>query len=446
MTTNGTFLGQLLKGTAISGAIAVSTVGLAIGYASAVQASFQDSPKAMLDEAWQIVNREYVDENFNNVDWQAVRTDLLSREYTSKEEAYAALREALGEIGDSYTRFMDPREYQALLNQTSGELSGVGIRLQVDPATQVLMIVEPIPNSPAVAAGLQAGDYILEIDGQSTEGMTVQEASERIRGELGTAVDLRIERSAEEFEVSLVRQRIELPTVTYRLQTDNGYRIGYIRLREFSSHAAEQMSKAILDLSEQNVEGFVLDLRGNPGGLLQASIDIARMWLDSGAIVRTVNRHNTSEEIKATHTALTQKPLVVLVDQQSASSSEILTGALMDNNRATVVGAQTFGKALVQSVHSLSDGSGIAVTVAHYYTPLGTDINQQGITPDIEISLSSEDRRRLADNPGMLATSEDPQYVRAIATLEPALIVNRNVAPTQVGQSERSPALMGVPQ
>jgi len=162
----------------------------------------------------------------------------------------------------------------------------------------------------------------------------------------------------------------------------------------------------------------VLDLRGNPGGLLQASVEIARMWLDTGKVVRTTDRQGSNEEFAANRTALTKLPLAVLVDGNSASASEILSGALQDNRRATVIGSQTFGKALVQSVHSLSDGSGIAVTIAHYYTPNGTDISHKGITPDIKLDLTSDQEKRLAAEPNLRASNNDPQYKRAIAALE----------------------------
>ncbi len=384
-----------------------------------VSAALEDSPKTILDEAWQIVNREYVDNTFNHTNWQAIRQELLSKNYTSKEQAYAALRKALEKLNDPYTRFMDPRQYEALSNQTSGELSGVGIRLEVNDQTKMLTVVEPIENSPAMKAGIQSGDRILAIDGKSTKGMTVEDASNLIRGNVGSKVKLEIGRDGKaSFDVLLTRARIELPTVRYSLKQEGNSRIGYIRLTEFSSHAAEQMRRAIQDLTAQKVEGFVLDLRGNPGGLLQSSIEISRMWLDKGAIVKTVDRMGKDERISANQTALTKLPLVVLVDGNSASSSEILTGALKDNKRAMVVGSQTFGKALVQSVHSLSDGSGLAVTIAHYYTPNGTDISHKGITPDVKVDLTDSDRRKLTTNPKLLATKEDPQYAQAITILE----------------------------
>jgi carboxyl-terminal processing protease len=427
---------QLLRTALFGGAIATTATLslLSPALSPSVRAALQDSPKAVLDEAWQIVNREYVDTTFNNVDWQAVRQELLGRDYTSQKAAYDALRAALERLNDPYTRFMDPQQYQALTSQTSGELSGVGVRLQAEETTGHLTVVEPIPNSPAAAADIRVGDRILAIDGKTTEGMTVENASSLIRGEAGTAITLRIDRGQGGFDVSLTRARIELPTVRYSLKQEGGARIGYIRLAEFSSHASEQMRHAIEDLENQDVDAFVLDLRGNPGGLLSASIEISRMWLGSGSIVRTVDRVGTSEEISANRTALTDLPLALLVDGNSASSSEILTGALKDNNRATVVGSQTFGKALVQSVHSLSNGAGLAVTIAHYYTPDGTDISHRGITPDVRVDLTDQQRQNLAENQRLIGTNADPQYARAINALEATIASDRS--PQLIRQAE----------
>ncbi|MCC5635967.1 S41 family peptidase [Nostoc sp. CHAB 5844] len=403
-------------GGAIATTAAVSVFGPA--WTRGVRAALQDSPKALVDQVWQLVNREYVDGTFNQQDWQATRQSLLSKEYSSKQEAYVAIREALQKLGDPYTRFMDPKQYEALTNQTSGEVSGIGIRMEVNEKTQRLTVVEAIDNSPALKAGIKAGDEILAIDGKSTLKLKVDDASKLIRGQAGTPITLRLERSGQgTFDLRLTRATIEVPTVSYGLKQEGNRRVGYIRLREFSGHAADQMRRAIRDLNAKKVDAFVLDLRGNPGGLLQASIEIARMWMDNGAIVRTVDRQGSSEQTKANRTALTKLPLAVLVDGNSASASEILTGALKDNKRAVVIGSQTFGKALVQSVHELSDGSGLAVTIAHYYTPLGTDINHKGITPDIKIDLTEAQERQLASNPSLIGTQSDPQYAGAIAAL-----------------------------
>ncbi len=385
-------------------------------WCSSVRAALRDSPKALVDEVWQLVDREYVDGTFNKVNWQATRSDLLSREYTSPEQAYSAVRAALAKLGDPYTRFLDPKQYDSLTSQTSGEVSGVGIRMELNEKTKRLTVVDTIPNSPAFKGGVKAGDEILAINGKPTKGMDVENASGLIRGKAGSPVTLKIGRAQGRnmVDLTLTRAKIELPTVRYSLKQEGSKRIGYISLREFSSHAGEQMQRAIEDLKRQRVNGFVLDLRGNPGGLLTSGIEVARMWLDNGSIVRTVDRQGGSEQIAANKTALTKLPLVVLVDGNSASASEIVAGALQDNQRALIVGSQSFGKALVQSVHSLSDGSGLAVTIAHYYTPKGTDINHKGITPNIKIDLSEAQKIQLASNPNLIGTRNDPQYERAI--------------------------------
>lgn len=402
---------------------ATATISLFVpGLSSSVRAALQDSPKVVLDEAWQIVNREYVDSTFNKVDWQKVREELLSKNYTSREQAYAALEKALEKLGDPYTRFMNPEQYRALTEQTAGELSGVGIKLEVNEKTKALTVVEPIENSPAAKAGIQVADRILLIDGKSTQGMTVEEAVKLIRGKEGTQVKLQLSREGKGiFEVTLTRARIELQAVRYSVKEEGRMRVGYIRLQEFSAHAAEQMQRAIEDLKSKKVNAFVLDLRGNPGGLLYASVDIARMWMNKGAIVKTIDRQGRDEEIKNNNSALTDLPLAVLVDKNSASASEILSGALQDNGRAIIIGSKTFGKALVQSVHSLSDGSGLAVTIAHYYTPNGKDISHKGITPDITVDTSEETRRLLVSNPNDINSKNDPVYARAVAVLQAQL-------------------------
>lgn len=429
---------SLLQVALIGGAIATTATFSVFGpaWCRSVRAALQDSPKAIIDQVWQLVNREYVDSSFNKQNWQATRQSLLSQDYTNREQAYGAIRHALKQLGDPYTRFMDPKQFEALTSQTSGEVSGaIGIRMELNQKTKRLTIVEAIENSPAMHAGIKAGDQILAIDGKPTQLMRVEDASKLIRGKAGTFVTLRLARNGQHnFALKLLRANIEVPTVRYTLKQAGNRQIGYIRLQEFSAHAAEQMRRAIRDLDHKQVNGFVLDMRGNPGGLLQSSIEIARMWLDNGSIVRTVDRLGESEETKANRTAMTKRPLVVLVDRNSASASEILTGALKDNQRAVVVGSQTFGKALVQSVHQLPDGSGVAITVAHYYTPRGTDINHKGITPDVKVDLTEAQQRQLVSNPSLVGTQNDPQYARALTVLSG----NRLAQPRQYQSSQQS--------
>lgn len=397
---------------------------IASGLQSGLQDSFRNSPKVVLDEAWQLVYQEYVDADFNRVDWLGVRQTLLSGDYVSRDAAYSELRRVLRRLEDPYTRFLNPAQYTALTEQTSGEVSGIGVRLKKEG--QELVVSDVLSDSPAEQAGLQSGDVILLIDGRSGKNLTVNSASEIIRGESGSQLTVTVRRADSQEETLVVtRQVVSVPTVEFDLQEQNDISVGYIRLEEFSAHAAEQMETAIETLTEQGAEAFVLDLRGNPGGLLQASIDISRMWLPRGSIVRTVDRDGNSDEISANRTALTDLPMAVLVDGQSASSSEIVTGALGDNDRAVVVGNPTFGKALVQSLHGLSDGSGLAVTVAHYYTPDGTDISSRGITPDVTVALTEEQRRELTVNPSVRGTELDPQFVSAVEAIQPDVIARR---------------------
>jgi carboxyl-terminal processing protease len=411
----------VLRGAMFAGAMLATLLPVAASSALAVS---KDSPKAIVDEAWQIVNREYVDGTFNRLDWQKTRMELLKRNYRNRQEAYVAIRSTLKKLGDPYTRFMDPQQFQSLNNQTSGEMSGVGIKLETNPRTQQLVVAEAIDNSPAAKAGIKSGDIIVAIDGKSTKNMNLEGAISLIRGEIGKSITLKIARGSKSpFDIALTRAQIEVSSVFSEVKQEGKLKVGYIRLAEFSSHSSEQMQKAIKDLNRKQVNAYVLDMRGNPGGLLQASVEIARMWLDNGTIVKTVDRKGGNEDFRAVQGALTQLPMAVLVDGNSASASEILAGALKDNRRAQIVGAQTFGKALVQSVHSLSDGSGMAVTVAHYYTPNGTDIGHKGVTPDVKVDLNFNEQKNLADSPALLGSTQDPQYQRAVAVLQ-----NKNMA------------------
>ena len=380
--------------------------------------SLEDSPKAIVDEAWQVVNRSYVDESFNQVDWVKTRTRLLSKNYTNHQQAYAAIRRALQPLNDPYTRFMDPQQFQSLTRQTSGELTGVGIMLLNDAKTGSPFILKVIQDSPAEKAGLKPGDIILNVDDKSTVNLSATEVAKLMRGKADSLVRVRVGRKGRQpFSLSITRGIIQLHAVNYQIKAESNTRIGYIQISEFSRHTSEQVQEAIRALTVGKVDAFVLDLRGNPGGLLDSSIEIAQMWLNRGLIVRTVDRTGNPEKFYARQAALTNLPLAVLVNQSSASSSEILTGALQDNKRATIIGTKTFGKALVQSVHQLSDGSGLAVTVAHYYTPNGTDISRTGITPDVSVSMSQAQALQLKGNSRLLTSVFDHPYQRAIRML-----------------------------
>lgn len=407
--------GLILSATALV-LTGVTVIGAGIHLSSQASLS-NNAPKELIDQVWHIIDRTYVDGTFNQVDWKATRTEYLDKTYTSDEQAYNAIREMLERLGDPYTRFMDPREFKNMQIDTSGELTGVGIQLTQDQDTKKLVVISPIEDTPAFDAGIQAKDIITKIDGQSTHGMDINKAVSLIRGPIGSQVILSIKRENREIEFPIIRAKIEIHPVKYSQKESSLGKVAYIRLNQFSANAAREMREAIDDLETQNVSGYILDLRSNPGGLLYASIEIARMWLDSGDIVSTVKRNGITDRQKANNKSLTDKPLVVMVDGGSASASEILSGALQDNKRATLVGANTFGKGLVQSVRGVGKGAGLAVTIAKYFTPSGRDINHEGIKPDVEISLTDAQKETLRKNRNKIGTIEDPQYAKALEIL-----------------------------
>lgn len=408
--------------------VTLSTIAVAgFGIHSQGQALFKESPKEVVDEVWQIIYRQYVDGTFNQVDWQAVRKEYLNKSYTNKEEAYKSIREMLKKLDDPYTRFMDPKEFQNMQVDTSGELTGVGITIGLDEETKNLTVIAPLEDTPAFNAGILAKDVIVKIDGKSTKGMDTSEAVTLIRGEPGSKVRLTISRGGKEKDYSITRAKIEIHPVEASVKQTPAGNVGYIRLKQFSANASKEMREAIRDLEKKNVDGYVLDLRNNPGGLLFSSIEIARMWLKDGTIVSTIDRKGLVEKETANGRSLTEKPLVVLVDQGSASASEILSGALQDNKRAVLVGSKTFGKGLVQSVRPLDDGSGVAVTIAKYQTPSGADINKSGIKPDFKVDLSDEQRQNLwLKERDKLATLKDPQFAKAVEELKKTIAAQGN--------------------
>jgi carboxyl-terminal processing protease len=351
-----------------------------------VASAFTEEQK-IFSQAWRIVSQAYVDDSFNHQNWWALREKTLKQRLDNRDATYAAIQKMLESLDDPFTRLLKPSQYRSLQVNTSGELSGVGLQIALDAETGELEVVAPIAGSPADQAGIQPRDRILEIDGALTSQLTLDEAAVRMRGPVGTMVTLRIQgKNGEPKLIELVRDRIALNPVYAVLDSaPEGVPVGYIRLTQFSANAPTEVADAISRLKEQGAQAYILDLRNNPGGLLQAGIEIARYWLNEGTIVYTVNRQGTLGSFEDDGPALTEDPLVVLVNPGTASASEILAGALQDNHRAQLVGEKTFGKGLIQSLFDLSDGSGLAVTVAKYETPNHRDIHKLGIKPDLEV-------------------------------------------------------------
>jgi carboxyl-terminal processing protease len=350
---------------------------------SPVAAAFTEEQRLLL-QSWRLVNQSYLDETYNNQNWWLLRQKFLEQPLQTREDAYKAIEKMLATLDEPFTRLLRPEQYHNLQVSTAGELSGVGLQINLNADTGNLEVVAPLAGSPAEAAGIAPRDRILFIDGVDTLTLTLDEAASRMRGASGTKVSLKIQsnESQDIRSLDLIRQRISLSPVYAKIDQSASVPIGYVRLNQFSANAAKEVAHAIRDLEKKGAEAYILDLRNNPGGLLQSGIEIARLWLSEGTIVYTVNRQGISDSFSASGPALTDDPLIVLVNKGTASASEILAGALQDNNRATLLGDTTFGKGLIQSLFELPDGAGLAITVAKYETPSHKDIHKLGIKPD----------------------------------------------------------------
>jgi carboxyl-terminal processing protease len=385
-------------------------LGLVLSVCAATRgdAAFKDSPKSLVDQAWQIVQRNYVDRTFNRQDWIKLRSRYLQSAYTSKESAYRAIQGMLDTLGDPYTRFLTPEALKELTQNVSGEFVGVGLTVSLDPKTREWVVEKAFPESPAATAGLQPKDIIVSLNGKATSAIEPANAAPYLVGPVGSKVAVQVRRQKQNLQFSLVREAINLNPLAYQTLSTKIGKVGYIRLPIFTTKSAASMQNALKTLESQQVSGYLLDLRGNPGGILEAGIAIAEMWLSQGTVVSVQERDNPRQTVTVNHQSLTTKPLVILVDSESASASEILSAALQDNKRAVLVGTTTLGKGLVQSFEPLNDNSGVLVTIAKYFTPKGQNIHKTGIKPDIAVESSG----------GEIGANEgDRQYQTALVTL-----------------------------
>lgn len=298
---------------------------------------------------------------------------------------YGGIKGMLSEL-DPHTNFLPPDVYKEFENETSGEFGGIGIELTVQ--NDILTVISPIEDTPAWQAGIQAGDRIVEINGVSTKGFSLAEAAQHMRGKKGSKVRLGIYRDSFDRPKEFVVERgiVKIKSVKFT-DLEDGY--GYVRLTSFIENSATELEKALKGIiaEHKEIKGLVIDLRRNPGGLLDQAVKISDMFLEKGVIVSTIGRNRREKEVlyakkEGTYSGF---PIIVVINEYSASASEILAGALQDNKRALIMGQQSFGKGSVQSVVKLGDGSGLKLTVARYYTPSGRSIQAEGIKPDVMV-------------------------------------------------------------
>jgi len=345
------------------------------------------------------------------------------REVSPKDLIYGALRGMLSSL-DPYSQFMDPEEYEEMKVETKGEFGGVGIVITIKD--NLLTVVSPIEDTPAFKAGIKAGDVIVKINGQSTKNITLYDAVDKIRGEPGTEVILTIVREGQKklLDFTIVRGIIEVRAVKEaRLLTDN---IGYIRLVVFNEKTDEELEEALDKLEREKADSLILDLRNNPGGLLEAAVEASSKFIRRGKLIVYTQGREKRKMIRFTSKGRRGKnssifytcPLIVLVNEGSASASEIVAGAIQDYHRGILLGTKTFGKGSVQTVLPLSDGSGLRLTTAKYFTPSGRCIQDKGIVPDIISQRANQEKEKDENDDEDKEEIYDPQLQRAIDLLK----------------------------
>ncbi|ESQ44309.1 hypothetical protein EUTSA_v10005897mg [Eutrema salsugineum] len=359
-----------------------------------------------LVEAWGLIRETFVDPTFNHQDWDSRLQQTMVEMFPlrSADAAYGKIKAMLSTLGDPFTRIISPKEYQSFRIGSDGSLQGVGLFINSEPRTGHLVVMSCIEGSPADRAGIHEGEELVEINGEKLDGIDSEAAAQKLRGRVGTFVTVKLKSvngsgtDSGIREVKLPRDYIKLSPISSAIiphKTPDGRlaKTGYVKLNAFSQTAASDMENAVHEMENQNVQSYILDLRNNPGGLVKAGLDVAQLWLDGDeTLVYTINREGVTSPINMIDGhALTHDPLVVLVNEGSASASEILAGALHDNGRAILVGRRTFGKGKIQSVTELDDGSALFVTVAKYLSPSLHEIDQVGIAPDVQCTTDMID-------------------------------------------------------
>ncbi len=343
--------------------------------------------------------------------WQKLKDKhIKGAEMKNQDMLYGAISGLADSFGDPNTSFLKPEDSKKFEEDVGGSFGGIGAEIGLKK--EQLIVVAPLEGSPAEKAGLRAGDKILAINGESTAGLSVDEAVKKIRGEIGTEVTLTILRENEEKskDITIIRQLIEIPTLKLEIREDAENKIAYLQLHSFNENAPFLFYKAALIMLYRDVDGIVLDLRNNPGGFLDVSINLAGWFLERGKVVITEKFRNGDDQVFRANgaSALKDLPLIILINKGSASASEILAGSLRDHREIKLVGEQSFGKGTVQELFNLKDKSTIKITIANWLLPNGQTIEENGLTPDVEVKLTEKD----------IETKKDPQLEKALEILQ----------------------------
>ncbi len=327
-----------------------------------------------------------------------IKTDYIKKDIKESDLLTGAINGMLGSLDDPYSRYLEPQNFKDMQSDTSGEFEGVGIVISVK--NKILTVVSPIDNTPAARAGIKSGDKIIKIDGEDADKMNLHDAVNRMRGKKGSNITLTIWRPdfSEPKDFILNRDVIPLKTVKSKIVDEN---VGYVRISQFTETTAPDLEKELNDLETKGIEALILDLRDNPGGLLTSAIDVSRKFIDKGTIVTVKSRDGKTLNLSSYYRSHPLYPLIVLINKGSASSSEIVAGAIQDNKRGILLGVKTFGKGVIQTVIPMENNAGLILTTAWYFTPSGRSIHNVGIDADITIDqsvLSSEEMAGLYDS------------------------------------------------
>ena len=342
-------------------------------------------PRELFLDCWQIIRANYYSSDLNEQNWARWKKRYL-HQIKTQEDAYVAINSMLASLDDSYSKFMSEEEFSEQNNAINSKLYGIGINIA--SLSGKIYIVNVLENAPAYNQGIRSGDIILKVNGQDVNGQSIYHVAQLIRGEINANLELELLRGTDKFAKSVKREEIKIKTIDYKKLTDD---IGYIRISSFIG--METSKEFIVALNRlKDTKAMIIDLRGNSGGLFQNAIVISNLFMKKGVIVNVIARQGKKNVYSASDEGcIYDNPLVVLIDDYSASASEILSSALKDNNRAVLIGTRTFGKGLVQKVFSLPNKSGMNLTIARYLTPKGVDINKKGIEPDYYVSFSHKD-------------------------------------------------------
>ena len=392
-------------------------------------------------ETWNLVNEGYLDpKKFDEIQWRRLRQRALEKPITNSKQAYAAIEAMLLPLEDPYTRLLRPKDFQAMkLSNIGSEINGVGLQLGSREEDGQIVVISSLEGSPAADAGIESETILLEVNGEIPKVLGLEATASQLRGEVGSQVLVKIQRQNNDpEEIILERRSVDLrPVRTKRLRNES-HTYGYLRITQFSEGVPELVKEALSELSEKEVEGIVLDLRNNSGGLVSSGLAVANAFLSEKPIVETKNREGISDPIPASAETFYDGPMITLVNNGTASASEILAGALQDNKRSKLLGSKTFGKGLIQSLTNLSDGSGLAITVASYLTPNGRDIQNFGIQPDRVLEMpeplnpGSDEDRWIKDAEFYMEASLDSDEIDQTNSLK--INSNENIKDIEINQ------------